>query len=138
VPKSGDGEPTDAPRIGYREGMPSPREVRRQERRQNRQQDVALGASSPRAARWSPMWLVLIAALGGAAIAGAVVFEMTRPSSKPEVTAPTGSVPMTMPVTPSLGNTPAYTPAPPGEAPPGKVWSPEHGHWHDITPGMPQ
>ena len=21
---------------------------------------------------------------------------------------------------------------PPGEAPPGKVWSPEHGHWHDI------
>ena len=19
-----------------------------------------------------------------------------------------------------------------GEAPPGKVWSPEHGHWHDI------
>ena len=23
---------------------------------------------------------------------------------------------------------------PPGEAPPGKVWSPEHGHWHDINP----
>ena len=23
---------------------------------------------------------------------------------------------------------------PPGPAPPGKVWSPEHGHWHDITP----
>jgi hypothetical protein len=21
---------------------------------------------------------------------------------------------------------------PPGPAPPGKVWSPEHGHWHDI------
>ena len=21
---------------------------------------------------------------------------------------------------------------PPGEAPPGKVWSPEHGHWHDA------
>jgi len=20
---------------------------------------------------------------------------------------------------------------PPGPAPPGKVWSPEHGHWHD-------
>lgn len=20
----------------------------------------------------------------------------------------------------------------PGNAPPGKVWSPEHGHWHDI------
>ena len=24
----------------------------------------------------------------------------------------------------------------PGEAPPGKVWSPEHGHWHDIA-GIP-
>lgn len=21
---------------------------------------------------------------------------------------------------------------PPGPAPPGKVWSPEHGHWHDA------
>jgi hypothetical protein len=24
-----------------------------------------------------------------------------------------------------------YTPQP-GSAPPGKVWSPEHGHWHDV------
>ena len=24
-------------------------------------------------------------------------------------------------------------PPPPGEAPPGKVWSPEHGHWHNIS-----
>jgi hypothetical protein len=23
-------------------------------------------------------------------------------------------------------------PQPPGETPPGKVWSPDHGHWHDI------
>jgi hypothetical protein len=23
---------------------------------------------------------------------------------------------------------------PPGPAPPGKVWSPEHGHWHDVSP----
>ena len=22
---------------------------------------------------------------------------------------------------------------PPGEVPPGKVWYPEHGHWHDIA-----
>lgn len=28
------------------------------------------------------------------------------------------------------GNT--LTPPPAGEAPPGKVWSAEHGHWHDI------
>lgn len=24
----------------------------------------------------------------------------------------------------------------PGPAPPGKVWSPEHGHWHDAAPGQ--
>ena len=24
------------------------------------------------------------------------------------------------------------TPQPPGEVPAGKVWSPEHGHWHDA------
>ncbi len=119
--------------------MPSPREIRRQERRQNRQQDVAGVAPAAQPVRWSPVWLVAIAALGGAAIAGAVVFEMTRPSAKPEITAPTGSVPMTMPVSPAMGGTPSYTPQPPGEAPPGKVWHAEHGHWHDITPGqMPQ
>ena len=27
---------------------------------------------------------------------------------------------------------PAPGPAPDGEAPPGKVWSAEHGHWHDA------
>jgi hypothetical protein len=26
----------------------------------------------------------------------------------------------------------SFTPAPAGEAPPGEVWSAEHGHWHDI------
>lgn len=31
-------------------------------------------------------------------------------------------------------NTQGYQPSPPpsGEAPPGKVWSYEHGHWHDA------
>jgi len=35
----------------------------------------------------------------------------------------------------------AGIPQPPGEVPPGKVWSPEHGHWHDSNeahPGAPQ
>lgn len=27
-------------------------------------------------------------------------------------------------------------PQPPGDPPPGKVWSTEHGHWHDIPPGQ--
>jgi hypothetical protein len=29
-------------------------------------------------------------------------------------------------------NSNAPVPPPPGEAPPGKVWSTAHGHWHDI------
>ncbi|MCH7724292.1 MAG: SEC-C domain-containing protein [Bacteroidetes bacterium] len=31
-----------------------------------------------------------------------------------------------------------FTPQSPGPAPPGKVWSPEHGHWHDATPTQQQ
>jgi hypothetical protein len=30
------------------------------------------------------------------------------------------------------------TPQPPGPAPEGKVWSPEHGHWHDASAAAPQ
>jgi len=32
---------------------------------------------------------------------------------------------------PTVAVEPAST-APPGPAPPGKVWAPEHGHWHDA------
>lgn len=30
-----------------------------------------------------------------------------------------------------------HEPGPPGPAPPGKVWSEEHRHWHDIPAGPP-
>lgn len=33
---------------------------------------------------------------------------------------------------PAARNTPR--PQPPGPTPPGKVWSAEHGHWHDVNP----
>ncbi|GAA5036367.1 hypothetical protein GCM10011506_30680 [Marivirga lumbricoides] len=36
------------------------------------------------------------------------------------------------PSTRSNTNSNTYTPQPAGETPPGKVWSAEHGHWHDI------
>jgi hypothetical protein len=60
------------------------------------------------------------------------------------VTAPTNSgtpTPIPVPVptitqTPAPGTPGVLTPQPPGPVPPGKVWSPEHGHWHDI-PGAP-
>lgn len=37
-------------------------------------------------------------------------------------------------VTPGAAAQPSFTPAPqpPGPAPAGKVWSAEHGHWHDA------
>jgi hypothetical protein len=38
--------------------------------------------------------------------------------------------PNTSPTSLPLNN--ALQQKPPGEAPPGKVWSPEHGHQHDI------
>ena len=31
-----------------------------------------------------------------------------------------------------------FTPQPPGPVPPGKVWSPEHGHWHEAAPTQQQ
>ncbi len=42
---------------------------------------------------------------------------------------------------PPPATTPGYQPVQPGPAPPGKVWSSEHGHWHDApgaaTPTTP-
>ena len=63
----------------------------------------------------------------------------TTPPSSPATT----GTPATSPATTS---TPATSPAnstrsaqekptrPPGPAPEGKVWSEEHGHWHDVAP----
>lgn len=31
----------------------------------------------------------------------------------------------------------SFTPQPPGPPPPGKVWAPEHGHWHDAPGASP-
>jgi hypothetical protein len=39
-----------------------------------------------------------------------------------------GATPGSTPLPPGNGG----TPQPAGEAPPGKVWSAEHGHWHDV------
>lgn len=82
--------------------------------------------------RGAPLWLIAAAALGGAALAGAVVLEMTRVEPTPDTPAQRAPAPVP---TPMIQNATTLTPQPPGEAPPGKVWSPEHGHWHDITPG---
>ncbi len=43
--------------------------------------------------------------------------------------------PAMVPITPATGQ---LTPQPDGPVPPGKVWSPEHGHWHDAPGAAPQ
>ncbi|MEW5875006.1 MAG: SEC-C metal-binding domain-containing protein [Candidatus Zixiibacteriota bacterium] len=46
----------------------------------------------------------------------------------------TTTTPVTTAQTPASQNLNAPQPGP---APPGKVWSPEHGHWHDATGAQP-
>jgi len=55
---------------------------------------------------------------------------ITQPPISPSATTSTAqtqssSVPSTAP---------QFTPQPPGPVPMGKVWSPEHGHWHNVQP----
>ena len=59
---------------------------------------------------------------------------------------PAATTPPAATSTPSSSTSPATSPAtsaapsqekptrPPGPAPEGKVWSEEHGHWHDVAP----
>lgn len=54
-------------------------------------------------------------------------FSGNRPASTDETSDAAGAAATAQPA-------PSATPAPqPGQAPPGKVWSAEHGHWHDAT-----
>lgn len=67
----------------------------------------------------------LLIALGIVGAAGAiwVAVSMLTETPLPSRVAPSGQTPIT---------TGTLTPQPPGPVPPGKVWSPEHGHWHDA------
>ena len=91
-----------------------------------------------------PLGLVVaLAAAGGAVIGSAVTYiafkplDATKLSTSPAAGATSQVQTLAVPTMPSQQQ---YTPGPqpPGEAPPGKVWSAEHGHWHDapvtVTP----
>lgn len=66
----------------------------------------------------------------GAAQGGLSATSTQSPIKIEQSTGPAGPTGSTAPITVSV-------PKPPGEAPPGKVWSPEHGHWHDAAPAAP-
>jgi hypothetical protein len=75
-----------------------------------------------------------------ALIAAAVVFSKNSSTPVPrQQFAPSSQQSATSQPGQGVPTGTAYTPQPPGPAPEGKVWSPEHGHWHDApAPGTPQ
>jgi hypothetical protein len=72
------------------------------------------------------------AAIVGLALAGVVVFRVFAPDGETPTAATQNGMPATPPVV--INPTPPAVPSaqPPGPPPAGKVWSPEHGHWHDA------
>jgi len=63
--------------------------------------------------------LAIIAAVG-------IVASMRDDDEKRRTPVPVAAAPVNVP-----------GPQPPGPVPPGKVWSKEHGHWHDQAPANP-
>src|SRR5687767_8834637 len=83
------------------------------------------------ASRW-PVYLVLFVVVVGAA---AIVAALREDSKPPRSLAAVSPVSAATPATQTAAApAPATAPAaePPGPAPAGKVWSPEHGHYHDA------
>ena len=80
-----------------------------------------------------PLGLVIaLAAAAGVVIGSAGTYLLARPAAVPkQAVAPAAAgTPQMQSLPPRQQFKPA--PQPPGEAPPGKVWSVEHGHWHDA------
>jgi hypothetical protein len=87
----------------------------------------------------APLGLVIaLAAAGGVVLGSAVTYSITKPqpAQKQSASPLLGEIPQAQ--TATTPSQPQYTPAPqpPGEAPPGKVWSVEHGHWHDAPAAL--
>ena len=82
-----------------------------------------------------PLGLVIaLAAAGGMVVGSTGTYFFSRPvvASKQSVSPAAGGTPQAQSF-----NLPAQqqfkpAPQPPGQVPPGKVWSVEHGHWHDA------
>jgi len=104
--------------------------------------------SGARETQGPPLALVVVLAVAGGVIIGSAgTYYATRPAVAPAASADpaaSGTLPaQTVTIPSQVPPQGQFTPAaqPPGDAPPGKVWSPEHGHWHDapvaLTPPGP-
>jgi len=94
-----------------------------------------LSASREASKKGHPLGLVIaLAATGGMVIGSAGTYFFSRPvaPSKQSVSPAAGGTPQAQ----SFGLPPQQqfkpAPQPPGQVPAGKVWSVEHGHWHDA------
>jgi hypothetical protein len=86
-----------------------------------------------------PLGLVIaLAAACGMAIGSAGTYVLTKPLAGPKQSGSTVAVgtPQAQTVTMPAQQQFKPAPQPPGEVPPGKVWSVEHGHWHDAPVAM--
>ena len=86
-----------------------------------------------------PLGLVIaLAAAGGIVIGSAGTYLLTKPLAGPKQSGSTIAVGTPQAQTVTMPAQQQFTPAPqpPGAVPPGKVWSVEHGHWHDAPVAM--
>jgi len=95
---------------------------------------ISISREAPK--KGPPLGLVIaLAAAGGVVIGSAGTYFLSRPlAAQKQSAGPSASgTPQAQNIT--LPPQQRYTPAPqpPGEVPPGKVWSVEHGHWHDAS-----
>lgn len=75
--------------------------------------------------------LLMVGVLVVAAGSVGAFFYLTAPESSDS---PATNTPQS--IRPITGQPPGLTPQPAGDAPPGQVWSAEHGHWHDAATGQ--
>ena len=75
---------------------------------------------------------IALAAAGGVVIGSTGTYFYLKPlvAQKLSASPATGGTLQSIATPPQQQFIPA--PQPPGEVPPGKVWSVEHGHWHDV------
>ena len=90
----------------------------------------------------TPLGLIIVLALAvGAGLGSAGTYLYFRPLVAAQQSAPPVASATSPAQTATMPNQAQFTPGPqpPGEAPPGKVWSVEHGHWHDapVVPTAP-